>query len=432
MATFKQIYNVVNAISAQAFGEATIAPIANTQDFISLGNYVLGSGNNTDAFYQAIPDVIGRVVTRYQSIRRRTRDIEVTPLDFGIIMAEIEVDEIARAKKNRSWDTNIVDAWANQVNLDSSNPPAVDDISGTSTNVGYDDTRFTICNYKTLAGWEVDKIIYDYQLKTAFHSEAEMASFINAVFEDMYNGMTQALNDAESTAEELAICQEVYGANANGQLTAVNLAQLYYDMSGTDITGGGTTPDAWRFDKDFLQFANFKITTDIKNASQVSNFYTCSPTTNNGAYNLERELADFRIHVLSDFATASEFYLLSNTFHENFVKLGGYSEIIAWHGRKDSNGKDSVTARSTVSVLNTEAPWYDANDNPTGEMTVDGVIAHVFAYGRMISMIDRIRTKSQYNPIGERTVYAHKADIGYGVRPKEIGITYYVGEVTTT
>lgn len=431
MATYAQIYKVVNAITAQAYGEINVAPIANTQDFVSLGNYVLGSGANTDAFYKALPDVIGRIITRYQTIRRRTRDIEVTPLDFGIILTEIEVDEIARAKKNRSWSEDIVNGWASQVNLDSSTPPAVDDINGTSTEVGYDDTKFTLVNYKAIAGWEVNKIIYDYQLITAFHSEAEMAAFINAIFNDMWNGMTQALNDAEVAAECLAICQEIYGASVNGQLTGVNVAQLYYDASGVDITGGGTTPDAWRFDKDFLQFVNYKITTDIKNASQVSNFYTPAPTTNGGAYNLERELSDFRIHVLSDFATASEFYLLSNTYHENFVKLGGYTELVAWQGRKDSNGKDSVSARSSVSVLNTDAPWYDASTNPTGEMSVDGVIAHVFAYGRMISMIDRIRTKSQYNATGERTVYSHKADIGYAVRPKEIGITYYVGEVTT-
>ena len=431
MATYKQIYQVVNDITAQAFGEKVIAPVANTQDFISLGNYVLGDPDNTDAFYRAIPDVIGHIVTRYQRIRRRSSDIEVSPVDFGIILAEIEVDEIARAKKNRSWDTNIVDAWANQVNLDSSNPPEVDDITGMSTNVGYDDTKFTICNYKSIAGWEVDKMIYDYQLSTGFHSEAEMAAFLNAIFQDMYNGMTQALNDAEEAAENLAICQEVFGANVNGQLTAVNLAQAYYDVSGTDITNGGAAPDAWKFDKDFLQFANFKMTTDIKNASKVSNFYTCSPTTNNGAYRLERELSDFRIHVLSDFASASEYYLLSNTYHENFVKLGGYSEVVNWQGRQDANGKDTFTAKSSIMVLNTEAPWYDKDDNPTGAYSVGGVIAHVFAYGRMISMRDRIRTKSQYNPIGERTVYSHKADIGYAVRPKEIGITYYIGEVVT-
>lgn len=432
MATYKQIYQVINAITAQAFGETAVAHIANTQDFISLGNYVLDDPDNTDAFYRAIPDVIGRIVTRYQRIRRRSSDIEVSPVDFGIILAEIEVDEIARAKKNRSWDTDIVNGWASQVNLDNSNPPQVDDINGVSTDVGYDDTKFTICNYKALAGWTINKIIYDYQLSTGFHSEAEMAAFLNAVFEDMFNGMTQALNDAEETAENLAICQEVFGAVNNGQLTAVNLAQAFYDASGTDITNGGTDMNAWKYSKDFLQFANFKMTTDIKNASKVSNFYTCSPTTNGGAYKLERELSDFRIHVLSDFASASEYYLLSNTYHENFVKLGGYSEVINWQGRLDSNGgKDTFEAKSAVSVLNTKAPWYNADTNPTGAFSVDGVVAHVFSYGRMISMRDRIRTKSQYNPIGERTVYSHKADIGYAVRPKEIGITYYIGEVVT-
>lgn len=441
MATFNQIYKITNAITSQAFGEGVVAPITNTEQFISLGKYVLSNPDNTDAFYSAIPDVIGRIVTRYQSLKRRTRDIEKSPLDFGLILAEIEIDEIARVKPNRSWETGIVNAWASQ-ELDA---------NGDAQETGKDDTKFTIVNYKVLAGWEANKVIYDYQLKTGFHSEAEMGAFYAAVFNDMYNAMIQALNDAEATAECCAIAQEITGANEFGQLTGVNVAQAYYDFTGEDITDGGTAAaDAWMKDKDFLQFVTFKITGDITKAQQVSNFYTCQPTTDSGkldgnsqpiTYNLERELSDYRIHVLGDFARACEWYLLSNTYHENFVKLGGYTEVVAWQGRlynKAEEGQDPVYAKDTfqsnsfVGVYNTEGLWKDAGkEGAPAPFKCDGVIAHVFADGRMISMIDNIRTKSQYNPIGERTVYAHKADIGYAVRPKEIGITYYIGEVDT-
>lgn len=436
MATFNQIYKITNAITAQAYGEGAVAPVTNTEQFVSLGKYVLSNPDNTDAFYSAVPDVIGRIVTRYQSIKRRTRDIEVDPLDFGIILAEIEVDEIARVKPNRSWDKGIVNAWASQ-ELDS---------DGEAQETGADDTKFTIVNYKSLAGWEANKVIYDYQLKTGFHSEAEMGAFYAAVFADMYNGMTQALNDAEATAECCAIAQEITGEKELHQLTGVNLAQSYYDFTGEDITDGGNAKsDAWMKDKDFLQYITFKITTDLTKAQQVSNFYTCSPTTSpdggTTTYNLERELSDYRIHVLSDFARACEWYLLSNTYHENFVKLGGYTEVVAWQGRLYDTGegegaeryrKDTFDSNSYVGITNTEGLWKDAGKEGANEpFEQSGVIAHVFSYGRMISMIDNIRTKSQYNPIGERTVYAHKADIGYAVRPKEIGITYYIGTVDT-
>lgn len=431
MATFNQIYGITNLITAQAFGENKVAPVTNTEEFVSLGKYVLSDPDNTDAFYKAIPDVIGKFVTRYQKIKRLNRGIQVTPLDFGIILSELEIDEVARVKPNRSWDTGIVNAWASQ---------ALDE-NGEAYETGADDTKFTILNYKALAGWEANKVIYDYQLKTGFRSEAEMGAFYAAVFQDMYNAMIQALNDCEATVECLAIAQEVTGANVNGQLTGVNVAQAYYDFTGTDITDGGTAaPDAWMKDKDFLQYVTFKITGDITKAQQVSNFYTPEATTSpdggTTTYNLERELNDYRIHVLGDFARACEWYLLSNTYHENFVKLGGYSEIVAWQGRKYDLGdskfaKDTFQSNSYVGVDNTEGLWYDPSADVHTPFECDGVIAHVFASGRMISMIDNIRTKSQYNPIGERTVYAHKADIGYAVRPKEIGITYYIGAVDT-
>lgn len=421
MATYNQIYNLVNDISAQAFGEKAVQVI-DTSTLVTLGNQVLSTAANTDAFYQALPDVIGRIVCRYQEIKRRTRDIEVSPLDFGIAVEEIEIDEIARAKNNRSWNTGKVDPFATQINLDSSTPPQVDDITGTSTDAYADDSHVSARIYSIISGWEVDKIIYDRQLKTAFHSAGEMGSFINMIFQDMYNGMRIALNDAEAAIECTAMAQEYYASTLNGgaQLTAVNLAQVFYDATGTDITSGGTDLEAWRQSEAFLKMANFKIKNDLKLASQVSNFYTPAKTDNG---NVERELGDFRIHVLSEFASASEFYLLANTYHENFVSLGGYSEIVAWQGRGTT---DAFIDRSTIIVEHD----FDNDGSVDDTVTMTGVVAHVFASGRMLSMIDDIRTKSMYNPIAERTVYAHKADIGAACRPKEIGITYLIAAPT--
>ena len=116
MATYNQIYQLTNKIAKMALGEGAITAV-DTQSFISLGKQILSTEENVDAFYKVLPDQIGRIVVRYQSIKRRTRDIQRTPLDFGIALLEIEVDEIARAKENRAWKDGIVNGWDTTTNL---------------------------------------------------------------------------------------------------------------------------------------------------------------------------------------------------------------------------------------------------------------------------------------------------------------------------
>ena len=431
MATYNQIYQLTNKIAKQALGEGAITAV-DTQSFISLGKQILSTEDNIDAFYKVLPDQIGRIVVRHQSIKRRTRDIQRTPLDFGIALLEIEVDEIARAKENRAWKDGIVNGWATTTNIGTdpiTGLPVEDNITGTSTEVGYDDTKISKSIYSVISGWEVNKLVYDRQLKTGFQNEAQMAQFYNMIFEDMYNGMTIALNDMEMVCEGTAIAQEIYASVVNGQKTAVNLITAYnkaFGLTGQDVM---TVAKAQYNDK-FIKWANYKMETDVKKAGQVSNFYT-PVKTDNGA--VERELGAFKMHVLADWATMSEYYLLADTYHENFVKgLGGYSEVITWQNRGgDSTASpviddDSFESNSAIDIT----ADFTLSNNPENAVNVaqGGIIAHVFSTDRMLSMIDDLRTKSQYNAIGERTVYAHRADIGYAIRPKEIGITYYLSD----
>ena len=101
MATYNQIYQLLNAITNESVGGTAIT-VKDTSSFISLGNLILDSSQNIDAFYSKLPDVIGRIITRYQKIKRRKRGIDKTPLDFGIAILEVERQTIARAKKNNS------------------------------------------------------------------------------------------------------------------------------------------------------------------------------------------------------------------------------------------------------------------------------------------------------------------------------------------
>lgn len=378
MATYEQIYDLVNAITEGSIGTRSIT-VKDTTSLVSLGNVVLASDKNREEFYNKLPDVIGRIVCRYQQLKRRDRDIEVDPIEWGIAVEEVWKDQVSRAKKNNSWGEQV-------------NPFDV---------LKKDDTAINVSIYKSLTGWENDKVTYDHQLNTAFHNAVEMASFLSMIMQDMYDGMTQALNDTDRITECTAMAQSLYGAASTGAQTAVNLFTAWTALNPMTTL----TPDTCLYDSDFLRFATETILNTVENAGELSTLYNTA-----GA---EVELADdFRLHMLSEFANKLSIYLHADTYHEDLLKLPGFRKINSWQGL----GRGATYAqKSKIDIINNDL-----------QVTQGGIVAHLFARGRMMTMIDRIRTKSIYNPASECTNWYHKADIGYLVRPYEVGIVFYI------
>lgn len=381
MANYAQIYQLVNAITAGSIGNVSIS-VKDTTSLVSLGNVVLKSDENKEEFYNKLPDMIGRIICRYQEIRRRDRDIEVDPLTFGIAIEEVWRDSVARAKKNNSWGDQV-------------NPFDV---------LKKDDTAINVSTYKALAGWEIDKITYDYQLEKSFHNAVEMASFLSMIMQDMYDGMINALNDNDKITECTAMAQSIYGAASTGAHTAVNL-YTSYKAEVDPLTS--LTPATCLYSSDFLRYATEKMLNVIENAKELSVLYNTA-----GA---EVELADdFRFHILSEFGNKLSIYLHADTYHEDLLKLPGFRKINSWQGL--GRGA-SFAQKSKIDIINNDL-----------QVSQGGIVAHLFARGRMMTTVDKIRTKSIYNPASELTNWYHKADIGYLIRPYEVGVVFYIAE----
>lgn len=377
MAEVTQVYDLLNQTASEAIGESAIT-VKDTSTLVSLGNQIFSTQDNTDAFFNKLPDVIGRVYVKYMQIKRDDRGIVRTPLDFGIILERIGVKSIAKAEKNISWEKQ-PDPYA---------PEKMEDKTDLMVNL-----------ISSIDTFSVDKVIYENQMRTAFNSAARMGAFVEMIFEDMYNGMTKALNQANALTECTAIAQSL---SAKG-FQRYNLLTEYNTETNSSLTVSSA-----RRDKDFILWAMKRIKEVMNRAKKLSVLYNVT-----GA---ERELndSDLRIHILSDFASDTNVYANSSTYHKELVELYGYEEVTDWQGLSNNPTFENV---STINIEN-------------GEINIKqtGVVAHIFARDRMATMIDFIRTKSDYIPTAERTLYSHKADIGYAILPDEIGIVFYIAE----
>lgn len=370
-----QLYTLLNATTGQSVGGTAIT-VKDTSSFCSLGNLVMSSSSSTDAFYQKLVDRIGATYCKYRALKKKDRGIKLyNKLDFGVVLQKINVKEIARAETNNSWTTQ-------------TNP----------FSKSADTTDITSTLYSKLGTFEIDKITYDYQLKTAFINESNMISFINMIFTDMYNGMELAQRDLA----DLTICTAIADTIAVASDTDNPRPKLYRKLVteyNTLFTKTLTSATAL-YDKDFLKYAVSEIKKCIKNFDDVSNLF------NVGGYEIERSAEDVEIIVHNDFSTKARFYLDADTYNANLVELSGYTERNYWQGFGENGDFDETT---TINIK--------TDNNNT--VNVENIICVVMSNEKVGVMIDRIRTKSIYNPKSELTNYFHKADYGSFVDASE-------------
>ena len=171
MADINQIYTIVNTAAKQAFGQEAITAI-DTASFISLGDDVLSTDRNTDAFNNALNDVIGRTIISTRVYNADADPLVRKPFEFGMALRKIYV-EIGDAEQNNSW----------EIGKDSYTPD-------------FAPIKKPIVNqhlFSRLSTYEFGVTIPDDLWTTAFHNEQEMAALIEGIFVAMETRLQTSL-----------------------------------------------------------------------------------------------------------------------------------------------------------------------------------------------------------------------------------------------
>ena len=382
MPNINQIYSIVNSVASQAMGSASIAAV-DASSFIALGNSVLSSQSNTDAYLNTLVDRIGKTIFSIRAYQAADRDIVREPFEYGCILQKIYVD-MPEARVNNSW------------NIGNNNytPEFAPVIKPT--------VKQKLFN--AISTWEVAVTIPDEILKTAFTSETAMAVFIDAIFTAMENMMQLAMENNINITRAAFIARKLNAARTCG---AINLLANYNELTGETLTVATCLRDLG-----FLKYASQQIKLWTDRMVKMSTLF-------NDEEGYKRHTPkDLQVlDVLADFATSSDIYLQANTYHDELVKMPYYNVVPYWQGSGEGYAFDDTSAVNIKIDKNTT-------------VNKSGVLAVLFDHDAMGVTIKDRRATTERNNHDEYTNYYNKANIGYFNDMSENGIVFYIEDVS--
>ena len=382
MSTVNQIFNIVNDVAKQTFGEKAIS-VVDTSTLVALGDTVLKSDENTENFTNTLVDRIGKTVF---STRAYTTDnaegMVREPFEYGCILQKIYVD-LPDAKENNSW----------EIGKGNYTPTFAPVIKPT--------LKQKLFNKQTT--WEIDVTIPDFMLRTAFTSATEMAVLIDAIFTSMENMMQIALENNKNLTRANFIASKLH---SNKPCGAINLLHLY-----NTLTSQTLTVDACMRDLGFLKWSTQQINLWAKRLSKMSTLF------NDEGYKRFTPQSDLIVNVLQDYDSAINSYLQSDTYHNEMTKIASsYSTVPYWQG-----SGQNYTFEDTSKI--------DVKIDETTTITETGILAVMYDRDAMGVTITERRGTTQRNNKDEYTDYFNKATYGYFNDLSENGIVFYVKAV---
>ena len=392
MGNVSQIYQLVNDAVSDFLG-TTAVRAKDTSSFVDLGRTLaqIHSANNPydgyDSFYGALAARIAKTEIMVRLYEGSGRGVIADYIDFGAFVQRVYAD-IPDAVENPVWSLS-----------NGQNPPTI------TPHSPYDvDTVVNISAmiFGKRGTWSIEILKPYKQIKEAFLSESAMMAFIDAI--DLRIATSLAIE--KEALENLAVATSIANCLQNGKAT--NLLAAYNTGAATPLTVANCLKSL-----DFLAFANKTIDNFrgyIKKPSRKYNtagYVTFTPTDK------------AKLEVLTDFASASKFYLESNTYHDELVKMEGYSEVPYWQSPGTSGAFDF--AESSKIIVQNEG----VDDDP---VTGTGIIAFIRDEDQVKAYFGEVESWSLPNPRDRSTIHGEQAETGYAVDPHLNAWVFYIAE----
>ena len=385
MASVNQLYTVLNAVAAQALGSAAVT-VTDTTSMVALGDAVLSSANNKDAFVGVLMDRIGRTIVSMRAYNGAEKNPLIRkPFDYGCVLQKIYVD-LEDANPNNEW--NIGDS---------------DHYTPSFAPVFKPDVRQKLFN--SINTWEYDWTVPDQILRTAFISAQDMQAFISAQAQAMDNSLQLALENAGNLVRATGAAYHI----ENNGATAINLLAEFNGDSASPLLAADALSN-----EDFLRYAALRISNVVKYMRNMSRVWNLE------AYARHTDSDYAVLTLLQDFDAAETMNLQSGVFHDELVKLPNYNVVPYWQGAGQTyafsdTSKIAITIKDGASTKN---------------VTQTGVLAIVHDVEALGTTVYEIEQSTERNNKDRYTDYFAHANIGYFFDPSENMAVFYIADPT--
>lgn len=381
-----QIYEIMNTVTQEVLGETTVVN-EDLSNVVDLGKSFENAAA-LDNYVKALNNVIGKMIFVNRVYKGRAPSVLMDGWEFGSILEKISA-ELPEATENETWELN--------------------DGASYDPNIFYKPSISVKC-YNQRTTFEIPISITQKQVKESFNSAVQLNAFISMIYTAIENSMTLKLDKLIMMTITNFIGETVKNAYEStvytgaGDSRAVNLLALYNASIAADasITAAEALKDA-----NFLKFASETI------MNYVDRIQTYSTLFNIGGKARFTPKDLLHVVLLSEFKHASDVYLQSGTFNEQFTALPEAEFVPYWQGSGTSYGFDNT---SKVNVK--------TSGNNT--VSISGVLGVMFDRDALgVSNFEQ-RVTTQYNPKGDFYNEWHKFEAGYFNDQNENFVVFFV------
>ena len=367
-----QVYEFVNDATNEALGTESLLN-EDLSNVVDVGTSIFNA-NSFDAYVKSLVNHIGRVVFVNRPYRGSAPSVLMDAWEYGSVVEKI-TSEMPIAVENESWDLT----------------------DGTS----YDPHVFHAPRaeakfFNKLTTFEIDRSITELQVRQSFSSATQLNAFISMLFNEVEKALT-VRNDAliMRTINNM-IAETMYNQyNSGSSFTgpggpkAINLLSRFNDQYTKSLTAEQAI-----LDPDFIRYAAYTMALYTDRLTRMSTLFNVGGKQRFTPKELQH------IVMLSEFRSAADVFLQSNTFHDEYTKLVNAETVPFWQGSGTDYGFSST---GSIDVTTTSGNHVEAT----------GIIGTIWDRDALGVMNFNSRVTTQYNAKAEFTNYFYKRDARY-------------------
>ena len=382
----KQIYSLVNDITNELLGSAIVKE--DLSNVVDVGNAVFNA-NKVDNYVKSLVNHIGRVIFVDRAYSGSVPSVLMDSWEFGSVLEKISCD-LPTATENQTWELT---------NGETYNP-----------NVFYKPS-VSVKFYNSKTTFEIPLSFTEMQIKESFSNAEQLNGFLTMLYNSVEKSMTIKLDSLIMRTINNMIGETIHheipeSANysTTSTIKAVNLLKLYNDSHSTTITA-----DKCLDNPDFIRYATYIISVYGERITKISNLF------NIGGKDRFTPKDVLRCVLLSDFKKASEVFLKSDLYNEQYATLPESDSVPYWQGSGTSYAFSDIT-KIHINLAS----------NSTTEIQMSGILGVMFDRDALgVSNLNR-RVTTNYNPKAEFYTNFYKFEAGYFNDMNENFVVFFV------